>query len=91
VDVTADDVHRLPVSVCPCCGAPNNACSSAMGGRGPKPGDVTVCLLCSTILVFADDMTTREPTKEEAHEIAGDKNVLAVVAATARVRKETTQ
>jgi hypothetical protein len=39
----------------------------------------------------ARTMTTREPTKEEAREIAGDKNVLAVIAATAKARKETPQ
>jgi hypothetical protein len=89
--ITDDDLHRIPLSVCPCCGSPNNGCSSPMGGRGPRPGDVTVCLLCSTVLVFADDMTTREPTKKEAREIAGDKNVLAVVAATAKVRGEIPQ
>jgi hypothetical protein len=31
----------------------------------PKPGDLSFCLRCGTLLAFADDMTARYPTAEE--------------------------
>jgi hypothetical protein len=38
----------------------------------PTPGCATVCLYCSHLMIFADDMTLREPTHAEIVELAGE-------------------
>jgi len=44
----------------------------------PASGDVTVCLYCGHIMAFAEDLSLRELTNEEAREVAGDKRILAI-------------
>ena len=54
----------------------------------PSPGDITVCLHCGHIMAFDDGLKLRELTAEEAHEIAGDKRILTIQEARAKVMKE---
>lgn len=49
---------------CPACGRPNEV----MGGintRGPKPGDVVVCVACLVYLIITDENTLRTMTDRE--------------------------
>lgn len=54
---------------CPQCGAPNNRATSMGSDDAPSPGDVSLCVGCGTILVFADDLSSRKPTTDEEVEI----------------------
>lgn len=52
--------------------------ASACGGRGPQPGDTTICIYCGHLMAFADDLTFRALTDAEMIEIAGDPDVLLI-------------
>lgn len=54
----------------------------------PDPGDVSVCLYCSQINVFTDNMTLRPATRSEAFVLFQDDDVRRAVAATVRVRRD---
>jgi hypothetical protein len=57
----------------------------------PEPGCFTVCMYCSHLMVFADDMSVREPTDAEIVAVAGHGELLQMMAVLAeyRRRKET--
>jgi hypothetical protein len=61
--------------------------AAARGNNKPKPGDFSICIECSHLMVFADDLSLRDLNDEEMHVIAGDKSMLAVMAALVRIRK----
>lgn len=48
------------------------------GDERPTPGDITVCIYCGHIMAFADDLSFRELTGEEIHDIAGDERILDI-------------
>jgi hypothetical protein len=75
---------RHKPSQCPYCGHLIDASTSAEDAS-PGPGDVTVCLNCREIVVFADDMSLRLPTEQELIEVAGNDKVLAVLLALADI------
>jgi hypothetical protein len=54
----------------------------------PKPGDMTVCIICGHVSVFADDLQLREPNDEEIVRIAGNPALLAIQWARGKVMKE---
>jgi hypothetical protein len=83
---------QIPMSKCPECGHILDAANCVSDGRppaAPEPGDFTVCLNCGHLLVFDDNLGTREPNVEEAREIAGDRRVLAIQKARGAVMKKT--
>ena len=45
---------------------------------------MTICLDCRHLMVFADDMTVRNPTDDEVREIAGDPDILMHMKALAK-------
>lgn len=53
-DAYAPDHRRLPAQPCPSCGHPLDAVTQAgaPATEYPEPGDETVCLRCTTVLVF---------------------------------------
>ncbi len=55
----------------------------------PRPGDFTICIKCAHLMIFSDDGGFREPTKEEAFDIAGDKRLLAAVEAISQAQART--
>lgn len=68
---------RVPISACKACGKPNDSATSISADIKPTPGDVSICLYCGHVTVFDDDLTLREPTSKEMHEIAANKIMLA--------------
>jgi hypothetical protein len=67
---------NLPPSPCTNCGKLVDSATALDGDHVPKPGDVTICLDCRHLMVFADDMTVRNPTDDEVREMAGDPDIL---------------
>lgn len=65
---------QLPECACPDCGGALNAALDPKGRAVPEPGDVTVCIHCYGICVFADDLTLREPTEEELLDLPPEVN-----------------
>ena len=48
--------HRLAADRCPWCGALADAATNLTGEAGPEPGDITLCLGCTSPLQFNDRM-----------------------------------
>jgi hypothetical protein len=82
--------QHLPESACTNCGHVMDAanCVSTDGEGKADPGDITVCIICGHVMAFADDMTLRDLTAEEAKEIAGNKALLALQEARGEVMKK---
>lgn len=70
----------VPEDYCPNCGHRLNR-TSVPGPDDPVPqaGDVTVCLYCSHLMVFAEDMSLRAPNDAELIELAGRPDILRVM------------
>lgn len=68
---------RTPEVNCLGCGQKVDAATSTEEGEvRPDPGDVTICLRCGHLMAFAEDLTLRELTDAEMHEVAGDERIL---------------
>jgi hypothetical protein len=57
------DSH-MPPSPCPRCGRILDG-AMHLDNSTPDPGDITICIECSTLSVFDDKLHLREPTDEE--------------------------
>lgn len=53
---------EVPESTCCECG---HRFTHASGPCKPSPGDYTLCIECTSLNIFADDLTVRRPTIEE--------------------------
>ena len=78
---------RFPPTPCVECGALNDSAARLEDDCVPKPGDMTICFDCHHLMVFADDMTTRNPTDEEIVAIAGDEDVIRHMRALGRYKE----
>lgn len=70
---------------CPSCGYESDAATALSGDHQPSPGDITICFMCGHVMAFADDMSFRDLTTEEARFVAGNKEILAAQRARAAV------
>ena len=63
--------YRLPESLCPECGYKLDAatCVEGDGANPPDPGDVSYCLNCGQVLIYAENLSVRRPTREEIAEL----------------------
>jgi hypothetical protein len=73
----SSDGPLFPGRACVSCGKLNDHATDPLDEVQPKPGDISICLYCGHISVFALDLTLREPNLEEARAIAGDPDILA--------------
>ena len=83
-EFSLDHETEVPRSACPSCGDAADRCS---GPCAPKPGDITICIECRGVNVFAGDLTLREPTDAELVEMAGHPVLAALTNAIASVRR----
>lgn len=79
--------HKI---TCPKCGKENDAQTNPDDeATVPEPGDLSICLSCGHLTVFAldddDRFVARELTEEEQAEVAADENVQRILAARAKV------
>lgn len=51
------------------CGKKMDRASGITGDRGPKSGDISVCLRCGNINIFNEDLTLRDLTMDELLEL----------------------
>jgi hypothetical protein len=63
-----DTSHRVAEQLCPLCRKVLNACTNMTGDEGPVEGDATVCLYCSSVLLFGPNLKLRVATLEELPE-----------------------
>jgi hypothetical protein len=67
---------RVPPSKCLDCGKPMDGAMDIVGDHTPEPGSVGICMDCGHVMVYADDLTLREPNDEEIKELAGHPELL---------------
>lgn len=68
---------RIEGTACTNCGKLQDACTVVNEENSrPNPGDCSICLECGHLMVFAADLTLRNPTDAEMHEMAGDKRII---------------
>jgi hypothetical protein len=79
---------RVPKATCPNCKEQLNSASSLETEEGPSPGDMTMCLYCGHLMIFAPDFSFRALTQDEMHEIAGDPRVIQIMKFRAAFMKE---
>lgn len=63
-----DESTRTPVWNCPNCGYRIDS-ASGLSKDQPDPGDVSVCMKCGEVFLFAEDLTGRKPTVQELIDI----------------------
>jgi hypothetical protein len=84
--------HRRPLVRCPVCAAPNDAAAGLVDGDDdrapPRPGDVAVCLGCSSVLLFAPGGSLVAADVNTVTQLMTEEPLLAdmVIAATAARR-----
>ena len=81
---------KVPPSPCLGCGEINDMAGTA-ADRDPEPGDITLCWYCGHFMVFADDLTLRNPTGAEMLIIAGDPELLRLQAMRAKEKTQETK
>jgi hypothetical protein len=67
---------RVPDTRCVNCNKLLDGAAAIAGSRGPRPGDVTVCLDCRHLMVYGDDLQLRNPTDDEIVEMAGTPELI---------------
>lgn len=82
------DAPQFPGRQCVSCGKLNDAVADLIRDKQAKPGDISICLYCGHISVFALDLTLREPNLEEARDIAGHREILMLQRARAATMAE---
>jgi hypothetical protein len=62
---------------CAACSRDLDAHTCLTDDANPSPGDISVCWHCGHIAAYAGNMTLRELTAAEIHEVAGARIILA--------------
>lgn len=66
--------HRLPDSWCTC----GHKLSGARGidwDNMPEPGNLSVCMYCGVLRMYAEDLSLRELTREELSDVMADREM----------------
>lgn len=82
--------HRTKLQPCPHCSYPLDAAFNPDAGRGPEPGDATVCINCAALLYFGEGMTLHEYTVAELEALPADElmDMLKVRAIVVRTQED---
>jgi len=82
-------MHELPLSYCLCCNKRlDMATAAADEDPRPEPGNFTVCMYCSHLMVYDAELKVRQPTDLEIIEAAGDPDLVRAMRVTGRIRAE---
>lgn len=66
-------------TTCPVCAHSCNEATSVSGLDSPDSRSATICINCSSVLLFNKDLTLREPTKDEMEVIMSEpKNAITI-------------
>ena len=80
--------HVMPPSPCTACGKVMDRAGEGpfLAGK-PRPGDISICMHCSHIMAFDDNLMLRDLTEAEVVECAGEPELLWVMALLGKYRK----
>jgi hypothetical protein len=73
----------MPECCCPYCGHKFDRVSGITEERQPRPGDLTLCIQCSLVMAFADDLRVRALNAEELEYLLTEPGFKEVIARTA--------
>lgn len=78
-----DEAHLVPPAPCPGCGLVLDAANAADDTQPnrPRPNDLTICIHCSALLAYTDDLMLREATGREVAIIMHDSDGATMVEA----------
>ena len=79
--------QRITESKCPECGKRLDGCSGVNHNRQPKVGDVTICIKCTEIAVFGNNLKLRKPTKKEMEEFKKNTELMGAQTKLKQFRK----
>jgi RNase P subunit RPR2 len=79
--------YRTELQACLDCGTLLDTATSAVHKHKPQPGMITICINCGHIMAFTTGLKFRKLTDEEIHMVAGDKKILAIQKARAKIQK----
>jgi hypothetical protein len=79
------ETHHVPGAVCPVCSKLLDGATNINDDGAPKPGDVSVCVDCMSILTFTPDLKLRLMTQGEVQALP-EPNKAAVIKATRLVQ-----
>jgi len=76
--IEANESHPCPMNKCVHCGHPVNFASATKGSINdrPSPGDLSICISCSGLMCFDDDLGLRHLTQDERAVAENDKRVV---------------
>ncbi len=57
--------HHCPDATCPTCGHHVNGALGMTGTEPPAPGDISVCIKCASIAIYADTLALRLPSESD--------------------------
>jgi hypothetical protein len=60
----------IPMQHCPACLAPLNRATAAEGKRGPRAGDLNVCIKCAAVSMYDDTLKLRSVNDTEMAALA---------------------
>lgn len=78
-------INEMPTCNCPYCGHEFNRASSLTSKDRPSPGDLTLCIKCSLVMAFDDDLRVRPLNADELKSLLKEPGLAAFVARTAAV------
>ena len=77
--------HRVPEQRCVQCGHRLDAASHAFDDDPPPvPGDVSICVHCGHLRLYADDLTLRDATAAELDDLMRDGDLAGRIMAMRR-------
>jgi hypothetical protein len=72
---------RVPESICPSCGAPNDGATAPLCDAKPSEGDASVCMYCGHLAIFRADLTLRDASPQELEILGHDKDIQLILRA----------
>jgi hypothetical protein len=79
---------RYDPSPCTNCGTVLDAASAYSHKKKPYPGAIAICIRCSHIMAFDEQLRHRELTDAEVLEVAGNQEILHYMRALDLMRKK---
>ena len=61
--------YKVPECECPVCGYVMDMATGVNNTGGPVEGDISICMKCSTLLVFQEDLSILPASKEIMQEV----------------------
>jgi hypothetical protein len=69
---------RHEPSKCLGCGKLIDTASAIGSKRKPRPGSITICLICGHLQAYGEGLRLRPLTDREMVEVAGDERIIAI-------------